>query len=212
MNIPGFHEEDFQVFAIDGLQPRMEAIKERIRPKLEMIGARMEPVLTGIMGEPAAFHVAKHARRTVHPPEETWVAWSTSKRGYKSLPHFQLGLRDTHLFVWFAMIYECDRKVDFARALSRRLEEFWPAIPDDFWISQDHTVPDALRKGELTEEDARKILSRLEMVKKAEFLCGVLIPRKEAVKLPGEELITRLEAAFAKLEPIYRLAAFETVG
>ena len=34
-------------------------------------------------------HVAKHARRSVNPPKDTWVAFATSKRGYKMLPHFK---------------------------------------------------------------------------------------------------------------------------
>ena len=37
-------------------------------------------------------HVAKHARRSVNPPIDTWVAFAPNKRGYKMLPHFQIGL------------------------------------------------------------------------------------------------------------------------
>ena len=35
MDFNGFKNEDFQVFHIDGLEARMEALIERIRPKLE---------------------------------------------------------------------------------------------------------------------------------------------------------------------------------
>ncbi|SEN07690.1 Protein of unknown function [Lihuaxuella thermophila] len=110
MRSPNFIENDFEVFNIDGLEPRMYALKRQIRPKFEMIGEQIAPYLSMLVGEPVAVHIAKHARRTVNPPEETWVAWSTSRRGYKSLPHFQFGIRDLHLFIWFALIYECDKK------------------------------------------------------------------------------------------------------
>ncbi|WP_277423813.1 YktB family protein [Staphylospora marina] len=209
MHTPEFRDEDFQVFHVEGLEPRMEALKRRIRPKLEMIGTELSPALSAIMGEPVTFHVAKHARRTVHPPEETWVAWSVSKRGYKALPHFQFGLRDTHLFAWFALIYECPDKAEFARRLQARLKEIWTRIPDDFMISKDHTVPEATVKRDLSEEEMLKLLDRLERVKKAEFLCGTFIPREEAVHLTKEQLIFRVESAFRKLEPLYRLAVLE---
>jgi uncharacterized protein YktB (UPF0637 family) len=35
-------------------------------------------------------HVAKHARRSVNPPPETWVAFGPSARGYKKYGHFGL--------------------------------------------------------------------------------------------------------------------------
>jgi len=35
---PGFTPSDFKVFDIPGFKPRMEAIKTRIRPKLEAAG------------------------------------------------------------------------------------------------------------------------------------------------------------------------------
>jgi uncharacterized protein YktB (UPF0637 family) len=206
MNLPSFTEQDFSVFNIDGLEQRMEAIKRIIRPKFEIIGEQVSPHLTMLIGEPVSVHIAKHARRTVNPPEETWVAWSTSKRGYKALPHFQFGIRDTHLFIWFALIYECDRKAQFARNLKEQLPEFWSQIPDHFYLSQDHTSPSVTRKHELDLEGAEKMLDRLEKVKKAEFLCGTLIPRQDAVHTSGEAVVKMVEQTFSTLSPLYRLA------
>lgn len=84
----------------------MEGIKELIRPKLETLGQHFAPSLSLATGEEMFYHVAKHARRTVNPPKDTWVAWAGDKRGYKKHPHFQVGLWGTHLFVWYAVIYE----------------------------------------------------------------------------------------------------------
>ncbi|MFC7442288.1 YktB family protein [Laceyella putida] len=206
MNKPGFIDQDFQVFHIDGLEPRMYAIKRNIQPKFEIIGQHISSFLTMKLGEPVTVHIAKHARRTVNPPEETWVAWSTSKRGYKGLPHFQFGIRDTHLFIWFALIYECERKQPFARNLREQFDEMWPTIPDSYYFSQDHTMPDVTRKADLTEEQAHKLLDRLEKVKKAEFLCGSVIPRKEACRLSGDDLISKIESTCETLYPLYQLS------
>ena len=48
----------------------MEAIRTRIRPKLEAIGRELLPDVTRVGGGPAFAHVAKHARRTVNPPDD----------------------------------------------------------------------------------------------------------------------------------------------
>lgn len=206
MPAPFFIEEDFKVFNIDGLEPRMEAIKRQIRPRFEMIGEQISPFLTVLLQEPVTVHIAKHARRTVNPPEETWVAWSTNKRGYKAHPHFQLGIRDLHLYIWFALIYECDHKAQFARNMREQLDEIWPVIPDSYYISHDHTKPDVTLKKEMEPEHIHKMLDRLEKVKQAEFLCGMLIPRQEAIRQSGEELIKQIEKTFETLYPLYKLA------
>lgn len=42
-DFPGFGPADFDVFAIDGLEPRMSALISGIRPKLEELGSRLSP-------------------------------------------------------------------------------------------------------------------------------------------------------------------------
>ena len=203
----GFTREDFDVFAIPGLEPRMEALKERVRPKLDAIGEAVVPFLSSRLGEPVYAHVAKHARRTVHPPDDTWVAWATNKRGYKSHPHFQVGLWQTHLFIVFALIYESPDKGAFARNLKEQLQEIWPSIPDHFILSDDHTKPGAVRKGALTPDQMKQRLDRLENVKKAEFLCGIHLDRNDPVVGNPDRLLNTIEETFNKLLPLYRLAA-----
>jgi uncharacterized protein YktB (UPF0637 family) len=200
-----FTYEDFQVFQIPGLENRMEAIKKQIRPKFAVIGEHLAHFLTPLLGEPVILHIAKHARRTVHPPDETWLALSTSKRGYKSLPHFQLGLRENQLFLWFALIYEAPNKPAFARRLRENNEAF-AQLPDTFFVSLDHTKPDAIAKREISEDKWDEILHRLEQVKKCEFLCGELFTPAEATKLNQEQLIQRAEQTFTRLLPLYQLA------
>ena len=49
-------------------------------------------------------------------------------------------------------------------------------------------------------------MNRLAKVKKAEFLCGMLISRKDAVRLGGKTLQKRIETTFDKLLPLYHLS------
>lgn len=204
-----FQEQDFNVFHIDGLEPRMEAIIHQIRPKFEWIGEQLTPFLSIEMGQEVTVHIAKHARRTVNPPDETWLAWSTNKRGYKALPHFQVGIRDTHLFIWFALIYECKQKTKFAQRFLNDFETYWNQIPDDFSFSKDHTIPEAVHKQEIQADDLKQMLKRLSNIKKAEFLCGRIIPKHQAVQLKSTTLITHIEETFQSLIPFYRLAIAE---
>ena len=46
MSFPGFRPSDFKVFDIEGFAPRMDAIKTRIRPKLEAVGKELLPDVT----------------------------------------------------------------------------------------------------------------------------------------------------------------------
>lgn len=203
----GFEDRDFDVFTIEGLDPRMEVLKERIRPKLQSIGEAITPHLSNLTGEEMYVHVAKHARRTVNPPDETWVAWSAQKRGYKSHPHFQVGIRDTGLFAMFALIYEYPNKPGFAQNLMEQLDEILPGLPPDFVISKDHTRPEVYPLRELGREGLEATLKRLQDVKKAEFLCGRVLDRKDVAVRDGSSLEETIKETFSTLEPLYRLAA-----
>jgi uncharacterized protein YktB (UPF0637 family) len=206
MAFPTFTNEDFHVFAIDGLTSRMEALQREIQPKFTTIGESVSEFLSTKLGDTTYTHIARHARRTVHPPEETWVAWSTNKRGYKAHPHFQLGLRDTYLFAWFALIYECEQKKSFAEHFLQNIEKYTNQISKDFYVSVDHTTPDVTSVASLDQDGWESIMTRLSKVKKAEFLCGMLIPRKEAIDLSGAILQQRIESSFDQLLPLYHLS------
>jgi uncharacterized protein YktB (UPF0637 family) len=200
----GFKENDFDVFAVEGLDNRMEALKNRIRPKLEEIGVHFKEVLSEQTGEEMYFHVAKHARRKVNPPEDTWVAFSNNNRGYKKLPHFQIGLFGSHLFVWFAVIYESPVKKELGREFQLSLNDVHSQIPSSFEWSVDHTKPQTTSHEKLSKEGLNKMFSRLETVKKAELLCGITIDYGEPILKDGDALIEKIENTFSQLMPLYR--------
>jgi len=206
MNFEGFTKKDFDVFQIDGLENRMNALISEIRPKLEFLGTYFSPMLSSLTGEEMYAHVAKHARRTVHPPKDTWVAFAPNPRGYKMVPHFQIGLWETHVFVWYALIYEATMKQEIGKKLEKHLDEIFIRTPGHFVWSMDHTKPDAVKHTELSKEELQNMFIRLQKVKKAEILCGIHLQKDQVLQMSGDQLIDTFESAFTTLLPLYKLS------
>ncbi|MEC2329379.1 YktB family protein, partial [Bacillus paralicheniformis] len=200
-----FTEEDFRTFTIEGLDARMSVLKETVRPKLEGLGGHFAPVLSGLTGDEMFVHVAKHARRSVNPPDDSWVAFANNKRGYKKLPHFQIGLWETHVFVWFALIYESPLKQEYGQLFKKHLPDIESNIPSRFVWSADHTKPDVIRQSEMDDKELENLFERLVNVKKAEALCGIQLAKDEVLQMSEEAFLSEIEAAFEKLAFLYRL-------
>ncbi|WP_391120690.1 YktB family protein [Psychrobacillus sp. L3] len=198
-----WEEKDFNVFQIDGLENRMEALITNIRPKFEELGKKYSLFFSGVLGDEYFAHVAKHARRSVNPPKDSWVAFAPYKRGYKALPHFQIGLWGSHLFLILAVIYEAPDKVVIAERLLKK-KSLFNRIPNDFIVSGDHMKPEAIPLKNAKKTDIEQLLTRLRDVKKGEFLVGRHIAKEEAVKLSEEEFLLLAEETFEQLLPIYR--------
>ncbi|SFA76317.1 MULTISPECIES: DUF1054 domain-containing protein [unclassified Bacillus (in: firmicutes)] len=206
MNFSGFSEKDFDVFKIDGLAPRMDALIENIRPKLEALGEHFAPTLANLTGNEMFPHVAKHARRTTNPPNDTWVAFANNRRGYKMLPHFQIGMWETHLFIWFAVIYEAPNKQNIGKTFQQHIDKIYQEIPGHFVWSIDHMKPEATEHQQLSKEELAGFFERLQTVKKSELLCGYHIDRDEVVKMGPSQLLSEIDHVFKKLLPLYKMS------
>jgi uncharacterized protein YktB (UPF0637 family) len=206
MSFNGFTNEDFDVFLIDGLEERMSVLKETIRPKLEYLGEYFKPVLSSLTGDEMFVHVAKHARRTINPPKDTWVAFASNPRGYKMLPHFQIGLWNSHLFIWFAVIYEAPQKDTFAVRFSKKATKIYKDTPKDFVWSLDHTKPETIEHSRLSKDELLSYFDRLQNVKKAELLCGFTIDREQVIELGSDGLIQQINEVFTQVAALYKIA------
>ncbi|MFD2925375.1 YktB family protein [Halobacillus naozhouensis] len=202
----GFSQKDFDVFSIPGLEERMEELRERISPKLDAIATELAPDVTAMTGDEMFVHVAKHARRTTNPPNDTWAALASNKRGYKKLPHFQIGMWESHVFIWFAVIYENPVKEAFGETLLQHKKEIKNIIPDHFVWSTDHTKPDAFVQGEMSDEKFAAMFTRLTEVKKAEILCGIHLSQDDDQLTDPDAFIHLCRDTFQTLEPLYRYA------
>ncbi|MDA1475692.1 YktB family protein [Bacillus changyiensis] len=204
MNHLRLTEEDFQTFTIEGLDARMRVLKETVRPKLQALGEHFAPVLSVLTGDEMFVHVAKHARRSVNPPDDSWVAFANNKRGYKKFPHFQIGLWKTHVFVWFALIYEAPLKEEYGKRLQEHLQDIKNRIPDTFVWSADHTKPEAHVQSDMKTEELKQLFERLEKVKKAEVLCGIQLSKDQVLQMSSDDFLSQIETAFEKLTYLYQ--------
>jgi len=195
-----FTQYAFDTFHIDGLDSRMHAIRERIQPIFRDIGQEITPDLTVAIEEDTHVHIAQHARRKVNPPQDTWMAFSPDKRGYKKHPHFQVGLFDDHLFIWLAYIYELPNKQQYASQLLKHTD-LLTTLPEDFVISYDHMKKDAVP---VHETDIHSGLERFHDVKKAEFLVGRHISAQQVSELTREELLDVIRNTYSHLVPLYK--------
>ena len=198
-----FTQHDFDTFKIDGLAERMEAIQTRIQPTFQKLGDALIDDVQALVGSEMYVHIAKHARRTVNPPNDTWMAFAGNKRGYKKHPHFQIGLWDDHLFIWLAFIYELPNKTNMAANFLHHIDELDTIIPDDYVISLDHMKKDAVKKQDI---DLEKALTRFHDVKKAEFLVGRHIQPNDPILQDQDALLACIKETYQTLIPIYRMS------
>lgn len=200
-----WQQKDFDVFTIDGLEPRMTALIENVRPKFEQLGQMYAAYFSMQLGEEFYPHVAKHARRTTNPPNDSWVAFAPYKRGYKALPHFQIGLFDTHIFINLAVIYEAPNKTNIATSLLENMNII-EKLPETFYISGDHMSPKTDLISESLENGlAEKLITRFRDVKKGELIIGLKVLSEDAIKLSNKELLQQIEETFDALLPLYKL-------
>ena len=123
-----FGAADFKVFEVTGFAQRMSEIRARIRPKLETLGQRLVPEVGRAIGAEAFAHVAKHARRTVNPPEDTWVAFAPDKRGYKKHCHFKVAVSRNAVRFLFEVGPEHDDKKRWAAAWKKNAPKLGPVL------------------------------------------------------------------------------------
>ncbi|MFJ7933003.1 YktB family protein [Sporosarcina sp. NPDC096371] len=194
--------DDFDVFSIAGLENRMEALQNKIQPKFTILGRHFADRLSAHGTDEFYPHVAKHARRTVNPPRDSWVAFAPAKRGYKALPHFQIGLWGTHLFIILAVIYENPDKKGIAERLSGQLDVL-TSLPASYIVSGDHMKPEAVSIAETGADGLHVLLDRLQTVKKAEFLVGRHLSREDAAALSNDEFMVFAEETFDQLLSVY---------
>ncbi|TBL78241.1 YktB family protein [Paenibacillus thalictri] len=209
MNFNGFSAQDFETFTIDGLEPRMHAIQERIQPKFRAIGETLAGDMSVMSGREMFVHIAKHARRKVNPPVDTWMAFCANKRGYKQVPHFQIGLFDDRLFMWLAFIYELPNKQAIAKAMLRQLNEVKQTLPGEFMLSFDHMKKDAVSAAELNKKELKSAIERFRDVKSAELLIGRQLSPQDAAVTDGAAFIETAVGVFQTLMPLYKLACDE---
>ena len=197
-----FTKKEFDIFTIEGLEPRMAEIRTTIQPIFQSLDDYFAEILGSELNTELFVHIAQHRRRTVYPPENTWSALSQKKRGYKMNAHFQLGICPEYLFMWVSLIDNPKREKEIAQAFLDQPSLF-ETLSDDFYVSIDHTKPEVTK---LSEINLEKVLYRFKEVKKGEFQIGRIIKKEDQLLETPKKAREYMLETYQQLLPLYQLA------
>jgi len=201
MSRVGFTREDFQVFRIGGFSARMNEIYARIRPRLIRLGDHLAPELGRHLHAEFFPHVAKHARRSVNPPPETWTAFGPSPRGYKRYGYLALCISGAGLHARAVVKSDADGRLAMADEIEARSGDLEKALRGtriaryddwDFKILPTETAASIGLFAELSKS-LRKKTGGIDV--------GFGWTQADALRLDRAELLD----AFRELEPLYRI-------
>jgi uncharacterized protein YktB (UPF0637 family) len=203
----GFSERHFEAFQIPNLDARLEVIKLLIRPKLRLIGKAIEPMLSAELGEEFYYHVARHRRRRVNPPNDTWVAWSTSQHSYKSKLHFRVGIEKNFIYAQCGILSEYKHKKSFSRLLEKNWEDLKQQIPLNYvWSFREgftfHIHANMIDDGRLLN----RIIDDLRTINSTECVCGIIFDKNGEEVSNEEKLLASIQDVFRNLYPLYNMA------
>ncbi len=208
MSFTGFNAADFKVFEIPGFKARMEAIKTRIRPKLEAVGRDLLPDVARVGGDEAFAHVAKHARRSVNPPDDTWVAFALNRRGYKKHCHFKVAVSRNGVRFLFEAGPEHADKRRWVAAWKRHAAQLVPVLRRAKglgWFKNEHDETPAAILTDLPADAVARLGEELLRTRDGQFVLGHAIPAEEAVKWKPRDYARAARETFHLLGPLYRL-------
>ncbi len=199
----GFSKPDFEVFLIPDFHERMSALRTMVRPKLAMLGDDLAPRLEDITGHVMYPHTASHARRRVNPPDDTWVAFSRSERGYKRYAHFEVGIGLDGVFVRFSVKPESDEdKASLLHYLSDSgIDAFELKDPKTVYYYENGHGVGGQDLSSLTQADVPEILEKARL-KSRGLSVGILFDRNDPV-LKSAQFVTRAHNAIRHLSPLY---------
>jgi len=194
-----FGAADFRVFEVKGFAQRMSEIRARIRPKLETLGQRLLPELSRAIGAEAFAHVAKHARRTVNPPEDTWVAFASDRRGYKKHCHFKVAISRNAVRFLFEVGPEHADKKRWAAAWKKSAPKLGPVLKRMkglAYFKNEHDEQPAALLADLSVDELGALGDETLRTRDGQFVVGRVVPAAEAARWT---------------EAQYRVAVLETV-
>ena len=203
-----FGSADFKVFDVKGFQPRMGQIRARIRPKLETLGKSLAPAVARSVGGDTFAHVAKHARRTVNPPDDTWVAFAPDKRGYKKHCHFKVAVSRHCVRFLFEVGPEHAEKKKWASAWKRSAGKLGPVlrrVRGLAWFKNEHDEDPATPLADLSPDQLGALADELVRTRDGQLVLGRAVPADEAARWTEAQYRTAALETFRTLAPLYRL-------
>ena len=208
MASPAFVAGDFKIFDVKGFQPRMTEIRSRVRPKLNAFGGSLASSVSRSVGGEVFAHVARHARRTVNPPEDTWVAFGPDARGYKKHGHFKLAVSRRGVRFLFEIGPEHAEKRHWAAAWKKNAPKVGPVlrrVKHLGWFKNEHDDEPAAPLADLTPEGLGELADELTRTRDGQFVVGRSVPAEEAARWTEAQYRSAALETFRTLAPLYRL-------
>jgi uncharacterized protein YktB (UPF0637 family) len=203
-----FTRNDFKVFDMAGFSDRMAAIRTRIRPKLTSIGESLAPRISELVDTSLYVHVAKHARRTVNAPDDTWAALGANQRGYKKDVHFKIAVSRNCVRLLFEAGPEYYAKTGWAQGWQREFKDLASGLQSGTslaWFKNEHDEAPGALVSSIPTADLKKLGEELTRRKDGQVVFGRRIDAKEFLQLSPKQFEKIAVEAFKPLAPLFHI-------
>jgi uncharacterized protein YktB (UPF0637 family) len=208
MASPAFVAGDFKIFDVLGFKPRMTEIRARLRPKLDALGESLSSSVGRSVGGEVFAHVAKHARRTVNAPDDTWVAFGPDARGYKKHSHFKIAVSRRCVRFLFEIGPEHADKRRWAATWKKNAPKIGPVlgrVKHLAWFKNEHDEEPASPLSDFTLEKLGELADELTCTRDGQLVIGRAVPAEEAARWTEAQYRSAALETFRTLAPLYRL-------
>jgi uncharacterized protein YktB (UPF0637 family) len=199
----GFTPSDFAVFKTEDFSARMQEIYGRVRPKLVRLGDELAPELARKLHLEFFPHVARHARRTVNPPAETWAAFGPSPKGYKRYGYLALCISGAGLHARMVVKAEAERRPEMARGLASNAAQLAKSLRGTPVARYEKWDFKALPAETAADDELFTALAERLGKKTGAMDLGFGWSVRDALRLDRAELLD----AYRELEPMYRIVS-----
>lgn len=186
----------------------MAAILTRIRPKLTSIGEELAPRVSELVDVPLYVHVAKHARRTVNPPDDTWAALGANARGYKKDVHFKVAVSRHCVRFLFEAGPEYYGKGDWAKQWHSEFKSIADALKGNrelAWFKNEHDEDPAAAVSKLAPAELKKLGDELTRRKDGQLVFGRRVDAGEFANLKSRQVEKIALDTFRPLAPLFQM-------
>ncbi|WP_461213668.1 DUF1054 family protein [Lacticaseibacillus sp. GG6-2] len=193
-----FELTDLRAFAEPSLEGRLAIIRRDLDPKFESAGEVLAALAQAAGVPQQTVHIAKHARRHKNPPPDTWLALAANTRGYKMMPHVELGFWDDRLFLWLAVLQDSKPLTIDQAAIAPLCAD----LPEQTQLAGDHT--DKLAAHDFSSAALVDQTTQFNSRKKAEWLIGKTYVRTDPLWQTPDALWLDIQRRFSAMMPVYQ--------
>ncbi|HEY2523711.1 MAG TPA: DUF1054 family protein [Candidatus Binataceae bacterium] len=197
----GFTPADFAVFKIADFDARMQEIDARVRPRLARLADELTPELARRLNHEFYSHLARHGRRTVDPPRETWAAFGPSPRGYQRHGHLALCVSSAGLHARIVVKPQADGRASMAHRIATSAAALARSLRGTRIARYENWNFNALPAETAADEALFASLAEGLGKKTGGIDLGFGWNVRDAIRLDRAELLD----AYRELEPLYRI-------